>query len=150
MAKRELKEASWYDSHIDLLGYGDSLKGRPILESFSNVIEGVLEVTKGDIKTIAYKNTADPTFNEEKNKLAKMIPEYIATSSYVGWSKTVPGKHPEAALFVYYYKVTNLEFILCLRKMKSSGRFKPYAIINREAFEAGLSGKDIQKRKPNQ
>lgn len=150
MAKTEIKEASWYDSHKDVLCYGDSLKGRPILEPFSNVIEGTLEVTKGDIKTIAYKNDTDSKFNEEKNKLAKDIPKYIATASYYGWARTIPGKHPEAAYFVYYYKKTHHKLILCLRKMKASGRFKPYAIISKEAFDASLTGMNLQKRKPNQ
>ncbi len=67
-----------------------------------------------------------------------------------GWARTIPGKHPEAAYFVYYYKKTHHKLILCLRKMKASGRFKPYAIISKEAFDASLTGMTLQKRKPNQ
>ena len=143
------KQPSWIESQNNLLKYGDTLKDNPLIENFSNVIDGEIEITKGDIKTIAYKNIPDAEFNEEKNRLAQDIPAFIASSNYLGWADTVPGKHPEAAYFAYYNKITKKEFILCLRKMKSTGRFKPYAIISREKFNIDLAGREIHKEKPN-
>ena len=143
------EQPSWFASQTALLNYGDTLKDNPLRESFSNVIEGELEVTKGDIKTIAYKNIPDAEFNKEKNRLAQDIPAFIASANYLGWADTEPGKHLEAAYFAYYNKITKREFILCLRKMKSTGRFKPYAIISREKFNIDLAGREIHKEKPN-
>ena len=117
---------------------------------FSNVIEGILEISKGDIKTIAFKNIPDAAFNERKNQLANDIPGFIRTSTYLGWSETICGKHPEAAFFVYFYKKEKKDFILCLRKMKSNSHFKPYAIISKEKLLVDLEGREIHKEKPNQ
>jgi hypothetical protein len=145
-----MQENNWFESQTELLSYGDTLKGNPLRIRFSNVIEGELEVTKGDIKTIAYKNIPDIEFNEEKNKLAQDIPGFIASADFLGWADTVPGKHPETAFFAYYSKTTKKEFILCLRKMKDTQRFKPYAIISREKFNMDLLGRDIHKEIPSQ
>ena len=145
-----MENTSWLKTQIELLEYGDTLKNRPLRARFSNVIEGEIEITKADIKTIAYKNVPDVAFNEEKNMLALDIPRFIATSIFLGWADTVPGKHPEAAYFAYFSKQTRHEFILCLRKMKATGRFKPYAIISREIFNVNLECRVIHKEKPSQ
>ena len=137
------------NSQRQLLSYGDTLKHKPLVTYFSNVIEGELEITKADIKTIAYKNNPDNSFNEEKNVLALDIPGFIASASYLGWAKTIPGKHPETAYFAYFRKTTKHEFILCLRRMKNSGRFKPYAIISRRQYNYDLLGRTVQIEKPN-
>ena len=144
------QQLNWIESQIKLLQYGDKLKGNPIIVRFSNGIQGVLEITKSDIKTIAFKNIPDYEFNEEKNILALDIPSFLESASYLGWAETVPGKHPEAAYFVYYSKKTKREFILCLRNMKSTGLFKPYAIISKERLAVDLEGREIHKEKPNQ
>ena len=140
----------WYESQNLLLTYGDSLKGNPLRMAFDNVVNGELEISKADIKTIAYKNIPDINFNIEKNYLALDIPSFIASATYLGWAETVPGKHPESSFFAYYSKYSGMEFILCLRKLKSSGRFKPYAIISRAAFDIDLAGREIHKEKPGQ
>ncbi len=145
----EGKESNWFLSQTELLNYGEFLKDHPIIIPFSNVIDGELEVTKRDIKILAYKNIPDAEFNTEKNKLAQDIHRFIATADFLGWADTIPGKHPEAAYFIYYSKVTKREFILCLRKMKSTRRFKPYAIISREKFNIDLKGREIHKEKPS-
>lgn len=137
------------DSRRQLLLYGESLKHKPLVTYFSNVIEGELEITKADIKTIAYKNIPDNSFNEEKNILALDIPGFIASASYLGWADSVPGKHPETAYFAYYSITTKYEYILCLRRMKCNGRFKPYAIISREIFNYDLTRRVVHREKPN-
>ena len=54
------QQLNWIESQIKLLQYGDNLKGNPIIVRFSNGIQGVLEITKSDIKTIArtYQTTS--------------------------------------------------------------------------------------------
>ena len=146
----EKNTEKWYESQNVLLNYGNTLKDHPLRVLFTNVINGELEITKGDIKTIAYKNIPNIDFNIEKNHLALDIPGFISNATYLGWAETVHGKHPESAFFAYYSKRTHYEFILCLRKMKSTGRFKPYAIISRIAFEIDIAGREIHKEKPGQ
>ena len=143
-------DSEWIDSHKELLNYGNTLKGNPLTIQFSNVIEGILEITKGDIKTIAFNNIPNADFNKKKNQLALDIPGFIMSSTYLGWSETVPGKHPEAALFVYFHKTEKKDFILCLRKMKSNLHYKPYAIISMEKLLIDLEGRIIHKEKPDQ
>ena len=142
-------DCDWLDSHKELLNYGNTLKENPLIITFSNVVEGILEITKGDIKTIAYKNIPDPVFNERKNLLAIDIPGFIKSSTYLGWSETVSGKHPETAFFVYYHKKETKDLILCLRNMKSNSHYKPYAIISKEKLLIDLGEREIHTGKPD-
>ncbi len=150
LIKNEAMDNEWINSHKELLNYGNTLKGHPITIHFSNIIEGILEITKGDIKTITFKNIPDAEFNERKNQLAQDIPGFIKTSTYLGWTETVSGKHPEAACFVYFHKRDKKDFILCLRKMKSNHHYKPYAIISKEKLLIDLEGRILHKEKPDQ
>lgn len=133
----------------ELLSFANSLKGDARIVKFNNVIEGELEISKADIKTIAYKNAQDNDFNIGKNILALDIPNFISNSTFLGWAYPIQGKHPESAYFAYYSRTMNKEFILCLRKMKSSGRFKPYEIIDRKKFNHDMNTRTIYKEKPN-
>ena len=48
------------------------------------------------------------------------------------------GKHPETAYFAYYSKELEAKAYLCIRKIKRTGLFKPYAIIDQKTFDAEI------------
>lgn len=105
-----------------------------------------VEITKSDLKTIVSKNTKDNHFNVIKNLLAKDIKGFIENGQYEGWREVIPGKHPETAYFAYYSQELDMKAYLCVRKMKNTGIFKPYAIIDQTTFD--IEVKNIKKEKP--
>ena len=58
----------------------------------------------------------------------------------------VPGKHPETAYFAYYSRELGTKAYLCVRKIKNTGLFKPYAIIDQDMFD--VESINIHKEKP--
>ena len=59
-------------------------------------------------------------------------------SVYEGWREVIPGKHPETAFFAYFSRELGGKAYLCVRKIKSTGLFKPYAIIDQKMFDAEI------------
>jgi len=114
----------------------DALKGSPMRFVVTNVITMYVEITKSDLKTIVSKNTQDNRFNAFKNKLAQDIRGFLEKSVYEGWREVVPGKHPETAYFAYFSREFGEKAYLCVRKIKNTGLFKPYAIIDQKTFDA--------------
>ena len=94
--------------------------------------------TKSDLKTIVSKNTQDNRFNAFKNKVAQDIRGFLEKSVYEGWREVIPGKHPETAFFAYFSRELGGKAYLCVRKIKSTGVFKPYAIIDQKTFDAEI------------
>lgn len=121
----------------EVISLAESIKNNPITFRISNGIDIDVEITKSDLKTIVSKNTSDDKFNAVKNALAKDIKGYIKKAKFVGIRRTKDGKHPEAAYFAYYNRRLGTNTYLCLRKMKSSGKFKPYAIISKKMYDMG-------------
>ncbi len=130
----------------EALEAAEVLKGNPEHFSFNNVISGQMEITKSDIKTIVSKKTKDNKFNAFKNLLAKDIHGFIVKAKYEGYREVVKGKHSETAYFVYYSRELQENAYLCVRRMKGSGIYKPYAIINQNMFNAEVGS--LQKGKP--
>lgn len=120
----------------EVLLLADSLKNNPLRFSVTNEIRMDVEITKSDLKTIVSKNTQDNRFNVVKNTLAKNLRSFLEKGKYEGWRKVVYGKHPETAYFVYYSQEYEMKVYLCVRKMKNTGIFKPYAIIDQTMFES--------------
>jgi uncharacterized protein YktA (UPF0223 family) len=116
----------------------DTLKDHPLRFKIVNEIEMEVEITKSDLKTIVSKNTQDNRFNAFKNKLAQDIRGFLEKAEYEGWREVIPGKHPETAFFAYYSRELDSKAYLCVRKMKNSGIFKPYAIIDQKTFDAEI------------
>ncbi len=130
----------------EALEIADTYKGNPLRFTISNGILMDVEITKSDIKTIVGKNTNDNLFNTVKNAWAKDLKSYLRGALYEGWRNTVDGKHPESAYFAYYSRRLGANTYLCLRRMKSSGIYKPYAFIDQQTFD---NEKDsIIKEKP--
>ena len=48
--------------------------------------------------------------------------------------------------FAYYNRSLGANSYLCMRKIKSTGKFKPYAIINQKTFDTEI--KNVHKTKP--
>ena len=67
-------------------------------------------------------------------------------ANYEGWREVLPGKHPETAYFAYFSRELGGKAYLCVRKIKNSGLFKPYAIIDEPTFAAEV--KSLRKEKP--
>lgn len=130
----------------DVLKDADKLKGNPLSFSFNNGISGQMEITKSDMKTLVSKNTADNKFNAFKNLLAKDIKGFVEKATYEGWRETLQGKHSETAYFVYYSREWGAKAYLCVRRMKGTGLYKPYAIINEQMFSHDVG--DLHKGKP--
>ena len=124
----------------------DNLKGNPIRFTITNGITMDVEITKSDLKTIVSKNTQDNRFNAFKNKLAQDIRGFIEKASYEGWREVLPGKHPETAYFAYFSRELESKAYLCIRRIKTTGLFKPYAIIDETTFSAEI--KSLRKEKP--
>ena len=122
----------------ETLRIADSLKDNPMRFIITNVITMNIEVTKSDLKTIVSKNTQDNRFNAFKNKIAQDIRGFLEKSVYEGWRAVIPGKHPETAFFAYFSRELGGKAYLCIRKIKNSGLFKPYAIIDQKTFDAEI------------
>lgn len=138
----------WYSESRRLrdeaIAMSEILRNNPVHAHISNGIEINLTITKSDIKTIVSKNTKDNKFNAIKNKLAQDIVGFINKATYIGWRETIAGKHPESAYFVYYERRSAA--YLCVRRMKETGEYKPYAIINKQMFDAEIG--NLHKGKP--
>ena len=119
----------------EALSNAETLKNNPKNIPVSKGIKGIMEISKSDIKTIVSKNTQDARFNAFKNLLARDIEGFISKARYEGWREVIDGKHPETAFFVYYGREWKEKAYLCIRKMKETGKYKPYAIINQHQFE---------------
>jgi len=50
----------------------------------------------------------------------------------------IPGKHPETAFFAYFSRELGEKAYLCVRKIRNTGLFKPYAIIDQKMFDAEI------------
>ena len=98
------------------------LKGNPITFIITNGITMNVEITNSDLRVIANKNTRNNKFNAIKNALAMDI----------------DGKHFESAYFTYFSRDLGCKTILCMRKMRVGGIYKPYAIIDEYTFEARI------------
>ena len=116
----------------------DALKDNPMRFVVTNVITMDVEITKSDLKTIVSKNTQDNRFNAFKNKVAQDIRGFLEKSVYEGWREVIPGKHPETAFFAYFSRELGGKAYLCVRKIKNTGVFKPYAIIDQKTFDAEI------------
>ena len=148
--KKYRAEKDFYDEskrfRAEAMQIADHLKDNPIRFTITNGITMEVEITKSDLKTIVSKNTQDSRFNAFKNKLAQDIRGFIEKASYEGWREVVPGKHPETAYFAYFSRELGGKAYLCIRKIKSTGLFKPYAIIDEQTFAAEAHA--IKKEKP--
>ena len=116
----------------------DSLRDNPLRFTITNGITMDVEVTKSDLKTIVSKNTQDNRFNAFKNKLAQDIRGFLEKAQDEGWREVIPGKHPETAYFAYFSRELGAKAYLCVRKIKNTGLFKPYAIIDQNMFDAEI------------
>ena len=116
----------------------DTLKDSPMRFTITNVITMDVEITKSDLKTIVSKNTQDNRFNAFKNKVAQDIRGFLEKSVYEGWREVIPGKHPETAFFAYFSRELGEKAYLCVRKIRNTGLFKPYAIIDQKMFDAEI------------
>ena len=116
----------------------DSLCNNPLRFTITNGITMDVEITKSDLKNIVSKNTQDNRFNAFKNKLAQDIHGFLEKAQYEGWREVIPGKHPETAYFAYYSRQLGGKAYLCVRKIKNTGLFKPYAIIDQNMFDAEI------------
>lgn len=122
----------------EVMSMADALKDNPIRFSITNGITMDVEITKSDLKTIASKNTQDNRFNAFKNLLARDIKGFLEKATYEGWREVIPGKHPETAYFAYFSRELGSKAYLCIRKIKNTGLFKPYAIIDQKTFDAEI------------
>ena len=111
----------------EALAIAETFKGKPKRFAVDNGIKMDMEMSRQDIKTLVGKNTPDDEFNLLKNEAAKDIPGFMKKAKYEGWSEVQPDKHPESAYFVYYSQELRKKIVLCVRKMKDTGRFKPYS-----------------------
>ena len=122
----------------EVLQLAEQLKHNPLRFSLTNGITMNVEITKSDLKTIVSKNTQDNRFNAFKNMLARDIKGFIEKATYEGWRSVIPGKHPETAFFAYFSRELGGKAYLCIRKIKNTGLFKPYAIIDQKTFDAEI------------
>ena len=129
---KNLRKSAFLAEYFSFNVTGDS----PL--SHSNGITMDVEVTKSDLKTIVSKNTQDNRFNAFKNKVAQDIRGFIEKAKYEGWREVIPGKHPETAYFAYFSRELGAKAYLCVRRIKNTGLFKPYAIIDQTMFDAEI------------
>ena len=122
------------------------LIGAPITFCITNGITMPVEITNSDLRVIANKNTRNNKFNAIKNVLAMDIRGYLEKADYVGWRPTEDGKHYESAYFTYFSRDLGCKTILCMRKMRVGGIYKPYAIIDEYTFNANKD--KLQKGTP--
>jgi uncharacterized protein YktA (UPF0223 family) len=127
----------------EVLAMAEALKEHPLHFTITNGITMNVEITKSDLKTIVSKNTQDNRFNAFKNKVAQDIRGFLEKSIYEGWREVIPGKHPETAFFAYFSRELGGKAYLCVRKIKNTGLFKPYAIIDQKTFDAEIQ--NLQK-----
>ena len=63
---------------------------------------------------------------------------HFEKAKYEGWREVIPGKHPETAYFAYFSRELGAKAYLCVRRIKNTGLFKPYAIIDQTMFDAEI------------
>lgn len=148
---RNVKTRNYYAEsrrlRTEVMSAAEALKGKPMRFAVTNGIFMNVEISKSDLKTIVSKNTKDNKFNAFKNALAKDIKGFIKKGKYEGWREVIEGKHSEAAYFAYNSRsLGNAKAYLCLRKMKDTGLFKPYAIIDHDTFVKEIG--HLKKGKP--
>lgn len=140
-SKSRSKERNYYIEskrlRSEVIGIAESLKGNPMNFRITNGITMDVEITKSDLKTVVGKNTTNDKFNAIKNALAKDLKGFIEKAKYAGIRETKDGKHPETAFFAYYSRKLGANTYLCMRRIKNTGKFKPYAIISKDMFDAG-------------
>ncbi len=122
----------------EVIQQAELLKETPLRFSITNGITMNVEVTKSDLKTIVSKNVNDDKFNAIKNALAKDIFGYLKKAEYLGWRPVAEKKHFESAYFAYFSRELGAKAYLCVRRIKNTGLFKPYAIIDQAMFDAEI------------
>ena len=142
MSKKKRTEEDYYNEskrlRSEVMRMADALRDNPMRFTVTNGITMEVEIAKSDMKTIVSKNTQDNRFNAFKNLLARDIKGFLEKSKYEGWREVIPGKHPETAFFAYYSRQLGAKAYLCVRKIKNTGLFKPYAIIDQNTFDAEI------------
>ena len=142
MSKKKRTEEDYYNEskrlRSEVMRMADTLRDNPMRFTVTNGITMEVEITKSDMKTIVSKNTQDNRFNAFKNLLARDIKGFLEKSKYEGWREVIPGKHPETAFFAYFSRELGGKAYLCVRKIKNTGLFKPYAIIDQNTFDAEI------------
>ena len=142
MSRKQRTEEDYYNEskrlRLEVMRMADTLRDNPMRFTVTNGITMEVEITKSDMKTIVSKNTQDNRFNAFKNLLARDIKGFLEKSEYEGWREVIPGKHPETAFFAYYSRQLGVKAYLCVRKIKNTGLFKPYAIIDQNTFDAEI------------
>ena len=142
MSKKQRTQEDYYNEskrlRSEVMRMADALRDNPMCFTITNGITMKVEITKSDMKTIVSKNTQDNRFNAFKNLLARDIKGFLEKSEYEGWREVIPGKHPETAFFAYYSRQLGAKAYLCVRKIKNTGLFKPYAIIDQNTFNAEI------------
>jgi len=142
MSKKKRTEEDYYNEskrlRSEVMRMADAFRDNPMRFTITNGITMEVEITKSDMKTIVSKNTQDNRFNAFKNLLARDIKGFLEKSEYEGWREVIPGKHPETAFFAYYSRQLGAKAYLCVRKIKNTGLFKPYAIIDQKTFDAEI------------
>ena len=142
MNRKQRTEEDYYNEskrlRSEVMRMADALRDNPMRFTVTNGITMEVEITKSDLKTIVSKNTQDNRFNAFKNLLARDIKGFLEKSEYEGWREVIPGKHPETAFFAYYSRQLGAKAYLCVRKIKNTGLFKPYAIIDQNTFDAEI------------
>ena len=141
MKEKRTQEDYYIESkrlRAETIQIADTLKDNPLRFTITNGITMDVEITKSDLKTIVSKNTQDNRFNAFKNKLAQDLKGFIEKAEYEGWREVLPGKHPETAYFAYFSRELREKAYLCIRKIRNTGLFKPYAIIDQKTFDAEI------------
>lgn len=124
------------------------LKNNPITRSFSNAIEGTLEITYSDVKRLVNKNTSDNKFNAFKNVLAQDYEHIIDKGHYEGYSLPDEGHHEEAIYFAYYSRKYKANAYVVLKKMHGTKKFKLHAIEDEHTYSYRVANKEIIKEIP--
>ena len=142
MVKKQRTEEDYYNEsrrlRAETMLMADALRDNPLRFTVTNGITMEMEITKSDLKTIVSKNTQDNRFNAFKNKIAQDIRGFIEKAQYEGWREVIPSKHPETAYFAYFSRELGAKAYLFVRKIKNTGLFKPYAIIDQAMFDAEI------------
>lgn len=130
----------------EALTLAESLTNHPVVFEIDKGFPMVVELSKTDIKTMVSKNTSDDKFNAVKNALIQDVKGYLLKAKYVGWRKTVDKKHQETAYFVYFNRKLGANTYMALRRIKTTGRYKPYVIVDQRTYD--FIEKYIIKGKP--
>ena len=122
----------------ETLRMADALKDSPLRFTVTNGITRVFLLAIVFKSDFVISTSKDNRFNAFKNMLARDIKGFIEKATYEGWRSVIPGKHPETAFFAYFSREFGGKAYLCIRKIKNTGLFKPYAIIDQKTFDAEI------------